>query len=133
MQSSDVSTTVDRNHPASPNWTPPPSPPSPKITRAEKATKERDQKRQQVFAKLHPDLAAVVERLEKKNATPTAAEARFVSDGKAEVQIFLTSKSDALMTKLKQLGVEVITEPAASKLILGRIALDKLAALAEVA
>ena len=132
MQSSDVSTTINPNHPASPNWTPPPPP---RKTRAEKATKEneRDQKRQQLLAKLHPDVAAIVERLQNKNNTPAAAEAGFVRDGKAEVQVFLTSKSEAVMAKLKQLGVEVIAEPKASKLIIARVALERLAALAEVA
>jgi Ca-activated chloride channel family protein len=92
-----------------------------------------EQKRQQLLAKLHPDVAAIVERLQNKSNTPTAAETRFVRDGKAEVQIFLTSTSDAVMAKLKQLGVEIIAAPTASKLIVGRIALDKLAALAAVA
>jgi Ca-activated chloride channel family protein len=133
MQSSDVSTTVNRNHPAWPAG--PPPPPTSRKTRVEKAPKEneRDQKRQQLLAKLHPDVAAIVERLQNKNNTPAASEARFVRDGKAEVQIFLTTKSDAVMAKLKQLGVEVIAEPKASKLILARVALDRLAALAEVA
>ena len=100
---------------------------------AQRQLSPAEQKRQQLLARLHPALVAVVERLQKKKSTPTAAEAGFVRDGKAEVQIFLTTKSDAVMAKLKQLGVEVIAEPKASKLILGRIALDKLAALAEVA
>jgi Uncharacterized protein containing a von Willebrand factor type A (vWA) domain len=91
-----------------------------------------EQKRQQLLAKLHPALAAVVERLQNKNGTPAAAEARFVRDGKAEIQVWLTSKSDATMAKLKQLGFEVIADSKTAKLVIGRVALDKLAAIAEL-
>ncbi|HKQ08551.1 MAG TPA: VIT and VWA domain-containing protein [Blastocatellia bacterium] len=90
-----------------------------------------EQKRQQVLAKLHPAIAALVERLQ-KNGTPAAAEARFVRAGKAEIQVWLTVKSDALMARLKSLGFEVVADPKSAKLIIGRIALDKLAALAEL-
>jgi Ca-activated chloride channel family protein len=91
-----------------------------------------EQRRQQLLAKLHPAIAAVVERLQNKNGTPAAVEARFVRDGKAEIQVWLTSKSDATMAKLKQLGFEVIAEPKAAKLVIGRIALDKLTAITEL-
>jgi hypothetical protein len=90
-----------------------------------------EQKRQQVLAKLHPAIAALVERLQ-KNGTPAAAEARFVRAGKAEIQVWLTVKSDALMARLKSLGFEVVADPKSAKLVIGRIALDKLAALAEL-
>ncbi|HKP12475.1 MAG TPA: hypothetical protein VJZ91_10210, partial [Blastocatellia bacterium] len=92
-----------------------------------------EQKRMQLLAKLHPDIAAAVERLRNKSAAPAPAEAKFVRNGKAEIQIWLTSKSDAVMARLKQLGLEVVAEPKSAKLVIGRIALDKLAALAEVA
>jgi hypothetical protein len=91
-----------------------------------------EQKHQQLLAKLHPAIAAVVERVKNKNGTPAAVEAKFVRNGKAEIQVWLTSKSDATMAKLKQLGFEVIAEPKTAKLVIGRIALDKLTAIAEL-
>ncbi|HJQ22802.1 MAG TPA: VIT and VWA domain-containing protein [Blastocatellia bacterium] len=91
-----------------------------------------EQRRQQLLAKLHPTIAALVERLQ-KNGPPAAAESSFVRNGKAEIQVWLTAKSDAVMARLKQLGFEVVADPKSAKLIIGRIALDKLAALAEAA
>jgi Ca-activated chloride channel homolog len=91
-----------------------------------------DQKRQQLLARLHPAIAAIVERLQNKNGTPAAVEAKFVRDGKAEIQIWLTSKTEATMAKLKQLGFEVIAESKTAKLVIGRIALDRLLAIAEL-
>jgi Ca-activated chloride channel homolog len=90
-----------------------------------------EQKRQQLLAKLHPAIAALVERLQ-KNGTPAAAESSFVRNGKAEIQVWLAMKSDAVMARLKQLGFEVVAEPKSAKLVIGRIALDKLVALAEL-
>jgi len=91
-----------------------------------------EQKRQQLLAKLHPAIAAVVERLQTGNGTPAAVEAKFVRGGKAEIQVWLTSQSDVVVARLKQLGFEVIAEPKAARLVIGRIALDKLMALAEL-
>jgi Ca-activated chloride channel homolog len=88
-------------------------------------------KRQELQTKLHPSLLAVVERL-KKNGAPSAEEARFVRDGKAEVQIWLTEKTPEVLTQLKQLGFELILDPQSAKLVIGRLPLEKLAALAEV-
>ncbi|MCA1628359.1 MAG: VWA domain-containing protein, partial [Acidobacteria bacterium] len=91
-----------------------------------------EQKQQQLRAKLHPSLAAVVERLQKKVAQPNADESKFVRDGKAEVQVWMTDKSPETIAQLKQLGFEVILDPQSAKLIIGRIAIDKLSALAEL-
>jgi len=91
-----------------------------------------EQKQQQLRAKLHPSLAAVVERLRKKIAQPTAEESKFVRDGKAEVQVWLTDKSPQTFAHLKQLGFEVILDPQSAKLIIGRITIEKLSALAEL-
>jgi Ca-activated chloride channel homolog len=87
---------------------------------------------QHLRAKLHPSLLAVVERLKNKTAQPTAAEAKFVRNGKAELQIWLTEKSPAVIAELQKLGFEVILNPATSKLLIGRLPLEKLAALAEL-
>jgi hypothetical protein len=89
------------------------------------------QKWQGLQAKLHPSLLAVVERL-KKNAAPAADEAKFIRDGKAEVQIWLTEKSPEVLARLRQLGFELVLDPQSAKLVIGRLPVEKLAALAEV-
>jgi Ca-activated chloride channel homolog len=91
-----------------------------------------DQKRQQLLAKMAPQIAAIVERLKNKNTKPTADEARFVRDGKAEIQIWLTDKSPEVIAQLKQLGFEVVLDPKTAKMVIGRVAIDKLAALIEL-
>lgn len=99
----------------------------------ERPLSPEEQKRQQLLTRLHPSLVAVVERLKNKQTQPTADEAKFVSNGKAEIQIFLTDKSDAVLAQLRQLGFEIVLNPKTAKLVIGRIAVDKLTALAELA
>jgi len=82
--------------------------------------------------KMHPSVFAVVERLRKQEIIPSANEAAFVRNGKAEVQVWLMDKSDANKAKLKELGFEVVLDPASSKLIIGRISIEKLEALAKL-
>jgi len=90
-----------------------------------------EQKRQQLIAKLHPSLFAVVERLNSKNSAPTT-ESKFVRSGKAEIQIWLTDKSPETIAELKKLGFEVLLEPKTAKMVIGRLPIEKLAALAEL-
>ncbi|HEX8141136.1 MAG TPA: VIT and VWA domain-containing protein [Pyrinomonadaceae bacterium] len=92
----------------------------------------QERKQRELLSKLHPSIAAVVERLSKKIAQPSAEEAKFVRDGKAEVQIWLADKSPETIAQLKKLGFEVLLDPTTSKMLIGRVALDKLAALAEL-
>jgi Ca-activated chloride channel homolog len=80
--------------------------------------------------RLHASVFAVVERLRNKQTSPTADEARFIRDGKAEVQIWLTDKSDEALAKLKELGVEIVLDVKNSKIIIGRLPIDKLETLA---
>lgn len=62
---------------------------------------------------------------------PTANEAYFVKDGKAELSITLTDKSSAaIIEKLKKLGFEVTSENGT--IVSGRIAVEKISALAEL-
>jgi Ca-activated chloride channel homolog len=93
----------------------------------------QDQKRQQTLAKLHPSIAAIIERLKDKNAKPAADEAAFTRDGKAEIQIWLADKSAETMAKLKQLGFETLLDPKTAKMVIGRAPIEKLAAIAELA
>jgi hypothetical protein len=83
----------------------------------------------EVRQKLHASLFAVVERLKNKQTLPTANEAKFVRNGKAEVQIWLTDKSVETLAKLKELGVEVILDAKNSNIIIARLPIDRLEAL----
>ena len=49
-----------------------------------------------------------------------------------KVQIWLVDKSDAVMAELKKLGFEVVLDPTTSKMIIGRLPIEKLAALAQM-
>jgi Ca-activated chloride channel family protein len=89
-----------------------------------------EEARRQLVTKFHPSLTALVERLKDKRAKPGAAEADFVREGKAEIQVWLTDKSEATLNELKRLGFEVVLDPKTAKMVIGRVQLDKLAALA---
>ena len=91
-----------------------------------------DQRSIALTQKLHRSVFAVVERIKKKEPLTAADEAGFIHNGKAEVQVWLTEKSDAALAKLKELGFEVVLDAKNSKLIVGRIAIDKLEALADL-
>jgi uncharacterized spore protein YtfJ len=90
-----------------------------------------EQKRRDFTAKFHPTVLAVIDRL-KDHKAPGADETKFIRNGKAEVQIWLTNKTDETMAMLKQLGFEVVLDPKTAKLVIGRIAIEKLAALADL-
>jgi Ca-activated chloride channel family protein len=100
-------------------------------SRGQKPSPEED-KRQQLIARAHPAIVALVDRLNKKGAQASADEAKFVSDGKAEIQVWLVDKTPEAIEELKQLGFEVVLDPKTSKLVIGRIAIEKLSALAEL-
>ena len=68
----------------------------------------------------------------KKEMILGADEAKFIRNGNAEIQIWLTDKSDETLVKLKALGFEVVLDPKSAKLVIGRLPIDKLAALAEL-
>jgi hypothetical protein len=91
-----------------------------------------EQKRQGLLAKLNPSIAAVIERLKNRNAQPSADEARFVRNGKAEIQVWLADKSPETLAQLKELGFEVVLDPKTAKMIIGRVSIEQLAALAEL-
>jgi Ca-activated chloride channel family protein len=88
-----------------------------------------DAKRRELAAKLHPALLAIVERLKRNDQSATPGESAFVSNGNAEVQIWLTEKSKQAIDQLKQLGFEIILDSKTSRLVIGRIPIEKLEAL----
>ena len=91
-----------------------------------------EKKRADLQSKFHPSVLAVIDRLKDPKAKASADETKFIHNGKAEIQIWLTEKSDANMAKLKELGFEVVLDPKTAKLVIGRISIEKLAALAEL-
>jgi Ca-activated chloride channel homolog len=91
-----------------------------------------EQFNQQLRAKLHPAVAAVIERLNNKDAKPGAEELKFTRDGKAEIHVWLIDKSAETINQLKKLGFETLLDPQSSKLIIGRLPVEKLEALVEL-
>jgi Ca-activated chloride channel family protein len=91
-----------------------------------------EQFKEQLRAKLHQAVIAVIERLNNKDAKPGAEELKFTRDGKAEIQVWLIDKSAETINQLKKLGFETLLDPQSSKLIIGRLPVEKLAALVEL-
>lgn len=98
---------------------------------ARKLTPE-EQKQVALRSKLHPNILAVVARLKDSKLKPAADEAKFIKGGKAEIQIWLNDKSEAVIEELKKLGFEVVLDPKTAKMVIGRLPIEKLAALAEM-
>jgi len=81
--------------------------------------------------KLHRVVFAIVQKL--KNKEPLSSEeSALIRDGKAEVQVWLTEKTDEAMAQLKELGFEVVSDAKNSKIVIGRLLVEKLEALAKL-
>jgi hypothetical protein len=93
---------------------------------------KEEQRRRAMLSRLHPSIAAVIERLAKKNTQAAADEIKFIRAGQAEVQIWLTEKTPEALAQLKQLGFELVLNPKSVKMVIGRIAIEKLARLSEL-
>jgi hypothetical protein len=83
-------------------------------------------------AKVHASIFELIDRLKNKNLPRTSDWGGFVRAGNAEVQVWLTEKSDAARLKLKELGFEVVLDSANSTLMIGRVSIDKIELLAEL-
>ena len=103
------------------------------VLKVEPEKTANEQRLDQLRLKLNPSLVAIVVRLKNKNSTAGPDESRFVRDGKAEVQLWLIDKSAESMAKLKELGFEVILDQKTSKLLIGRVSIERLEALADLA
>ena len=86
----------------------------------------------QLRQKLHHSLVAIVVKLQRKEALSAADEGGFIHNGKAEVQVWLTDKSPASLAKLKELRFEVVLDAKSSSLIIGRLPVEKIEALARL-
>lgn len=106
--------------------------PAAPLSEADAVKVAEDERRAEVRRKLNHAVLVVVERVRNKEALTSADEAGFVRDGKAEVKVWLTEKTDDAVAKLKELGFEVLLDVKTSKLIIGRISIDKLDKLAEL-
>jgi Ca-activated chloride channel homolog len=83
--------------------------------------------------KMHPAIAALVERLRTSGTRPAALEAAFIRDGKAEIQVWLTDTNATVLTELKRLGFEVMLGPKSGNLLIGRLPVGNLSALVDLA
>jgi Ca-activated chloride channel homolog len=107
------------------------------VTEADKVESDRppspeELTRATVQSKFHPTVLAVIDRLKDPKSSPATDEAKFIHNGKAEIQVWFADKSDAAMAKLKELGFEVILDPKTAKMVIGRLPIEKLSALAEM-
>ena len=104
---------------------------SAEISESDKLLSPAEKRQAQLRTRLHPAILGVVDRL--KNKTPAGTdEATFIRDGKAEVQVWLTDKSAESLATLKGLGFEVLLDPKSAKMVIGRLPVEKLEALAEL-
>jgi Ca-activated chloride channel homolog len=84
-------------------------------------------------SKLHPDLQAMVDRLEKKATTPTPTEAKFVHNGIAGVMIWLKDASAETLGQLTSIaGFQLVSQSFSGRIVIGRVRVEKLAALAKL-
>jgi len=109
-----------------------PKPLTPEIQAELEKGKKEARYKQMLAEKLHVWLFVLIERLQKGKTAWTANEAKFVNDGKADVQIWFSNKTPAAVEKLKTFGFEV-SEEKQNKILVGRIAIEKIAGLAEIA
>lgn len=80
--------------------------------------------------KLHRLVFAVVQKSKTKQPL-SSEESALIRDGKAEVQVWLTQTSDETLAQLKELGFEIV-EARNSKVIIGRLPVEKLETLAKL-
>jgi Ca-activated chloride channel family protein len=97
------------------------------------ATKLTEEQRLELLrVKTHATIFALIKRLKNKNEPQVSDYGNFVRGGTAEVQVWLTAKSDAARMKLKELGFEVVLDSSTSTLIIGRLRMEKIEQLAEL-
>jgi Ca-activated chloride channel homolog len=77
-------------------------------------------------SKLDPSLQALV------NRQPVRDEPVQAQNGKVSVQLFLNDTSAETLKQLQQAGFEVVLRPQSGKVLVGRIAVEKLTALAQI-
>lgn len=86
-----------------------------------------EMRREKDASRLHAEVARAVEAYRKG----LAPQARFIRNGKAELQVWLADTSAATLARLKALGFVIVARPNGT-LLVGRLPVAKLAALAEM-
>jgi TonB family protein len=84
-----------------------------------------------VQARLDPAIALLIARA-LSGAAPAAGEFNFVRDGKAEVELTVDASSLRLREQLVALGFEIVSWPHGSATVVGRIPVQKAAALLDL-
>ncbi|HVE58751.1 MAG TPA: TonB family protein, partial [Pyrinomonadaceae bacterium] len=97
---------------------------------AQQRTEQEGKYRQMLAEKLHFWVFAVFERWQKGQFIPAENEAKFVREGFADVEIWLTANTPEAVEKLKSAGFEMVSEDKTK--IVGKVAVDKLSKLAEI-
>jgi Ca-activated chloride channel family protein len=88
------------------------------------------QQSNELAEKLHRAVFSIVEKSKNKQAL-SSEESALIRDGKVDVQVWLTAKTDEAMAQLKELGFEVVSDAKNSKIVIGRLPVEKLEALAK--
>lgn len=91
-----------------------------------------EQTRREILNKLHPAIYLLIEQVKEKQVKEKQDEIKFVTNGKAEIQVWLKDKSPEAIEKLKQIGFEITLDPQFSRMVIGRIAIEKMEALSEL-
>ncbi|MCC6859544.1 MAG: VWA domain-containing protein [Bryobacterales bacterium] len=86
-----------------------------------------EMRREKDASRMHAEVARAVEAYRKG----LAPQARFIRNGKAELQVWLADTSAATLARLKALGFVIVARPNGT-LLVGRLPVAKLAALAEM-
>ncbi len=81
--------------------------------------------------KYQSSVKSLIKRLE-TNGNASADEAKFVENGKANLIVRVSNLNAETIAKLKSAGFEVLTEMPSSNAIVGKIAVEKIADLAEI-
>ncbi|HEX8737421.1 MAG TPA: marine proteobacterial sortase target protein [Pyrinomonadaceae bacterium] len=82
--------------------------------------------------KFHSMVKALIERLKNNQTQAAPDEAKFVKNGKAEIIVRLRELKPETVAALKAIGFEALAEMPSANAVVGRIAPEKLSALAEI-
>lgn len=102
-----------------------PPPPIPSVRRgaanlSDHAQPEREERAAKPESKIAPALTG-------------AGRAKLLVNGKLDIHIWLLDASPAALEQLRKLGVEIVAQPKTGRVVLARVAPDKLLALAQLA
>ena len=88
-----------------------------------------DEQTAELQRKVHRSVLAVVEKMKKNE--PLSSSDGPIREGKAELQVWLTDKTDETLKQLKELGFEIVLDVKSSKIIIGRLPVEKIETLAK--